>query len=255
MAHLTPRNWFFLVLIALLGVMPVRAQDITGDAAFAYAEGDYELAIAAYQVAIANGQTNGALYFNLGHAHYAAGNLGEAMLNYRRAAMYLPRDADVQLNIARLRAEDPAIIREETNPLYLLANLARDTLSLREYSQLTLGLWMVFFLSLVAVVASRGATNARIISGALAMMLMVAGIVLAVQLYVHYQRPAAVVTVNQVPVMTGPGADYQQIDTLLQTAELRVIARQGAWVRFVLPDGRQGWLSRDSLGYIDPNLG
>jgi SH3-like domain-containing protein len=50
--------------------------------------------------------------------------------------------------------------------------------------------------------------------------------------------------------MSGPGEDYLELYRLYAAAELRVLETHDDWARFVLPDGRQGWVERDNIELI-----
>ncbi|HIE11941.1 MAG TPA: hypothetical protein EYP63_00690, partial [Desulfotomaculum sp.] len=50
-----------------------------------YEAGQYAEAAVAYQALVDAGAHDGRLYYNLGNAHYKSGDLGRAVLNYRRA--------------------------------------------------------------------------------------------------------------------------------------------------------------------------
>lgn len=46
-----------------------------------------------------SGMQSGAVYYNLGNAYYRAGEYGRAILNYRKAMPYRPRDAYLKANL------------------------------------------------------------------------------------------------------------------------------------------------------------
>ncbi len=71
------------------------------------------------------------------------------------------------------------------------------------------------------------------------------------RVFVETQRPKAVVTAFEAQVMSGPAEDYVPLYTLYAAAEVRVMDEQGGWVRFMLPDGQQGWLESDSIQRVD----
>ena len=60
-----------------------------------YEAGQFVEAAALYQALADAGAEDGTLYYNLGNACFKAGDLGRAILNYRRAQALLPRDPDV----------------------------------------------------------------------------------------------------------------------------------------------------------------
>jgi hypothetical protein len=68
-----------------------------------YAAKDYAGAAHAYEQALAAGP-NAAVHFNLGNALFKTGQLGQAVLHYRRAHFLAPRDADIAANLDFARA-------------------------------------------------------------------------------------------------------------------------------------------------------
>jgi Flp pilus assembly protein TadD len=68
-------------------------------------------AAAAYEQILTNGAVSPALYFNLGNAHFKAGQLGRAIAAYRQAERLTPRDPDVRANLqfARNRVQGPTL--------------------------------------------------------------------------------------------------------------------------------------------------
>ena len=65
-------------------------------------EGNYQEAASLYEKITARVK-NGQLFYNLGNAHLKRGKVGEAILNYRNALAYAPRDRDVRGNLAFAR--------------------------------------------------------------------------------------------------------------------------------------------------------
>ena len=64
-----------------------------------YNEGRYQKAIEGYLRLFDSGYVNGHLYYNLGNAYFRSGQLGRAILNYKRAELLIPRDADLNFNL------------------------------------------------------------------------------------------------------------------------------------------------------------
>src|SRR5579871_870004 len=52
----------------------------------------YRESARAFESALADGFRSGTVYYNLGNAYYRAGEYGRAILNYRKAKPYRPRD-------------------------------------------------------------------------------------------------------------------------------------------------------------------
>lgn len=65
----------------------------------------YLEAAAVYETIIRHHVKNGALYYNLGNAYLRAGAVGKAILNYRRALLYTPWDAQLAHNLDYARKQ------------------------------------------------------------------------------------------------------------------------------------------------------
>ena len=63
---------------------------------------------------LADGFCNGAVYYNLGNAYFRAGNFGRAILNYRKAKLYRPRDPLLEANLQQALLSAPGKTRAPT---------------------------------------------------------------------------------------------------------------------------------------------
>src|SRR5678815_1292692 len=114
--HLRPRR-LQLVLTAALGFWLAWAaygQDVAGSFDLAnklYEQGKFAEAAAAYEKLSQAGQESPALWFNLGNAYFKGGQVGRAIVAYRRAELLRPRDPDVRANLrfARHQVQGPTV--------------------------------------------------------------------------------------------------------------------------------------------------
>lgn len=65
----------------------------------AYRKGHYQKAADGYKKLILQGLASGDLYFNLGNAYFRMNQLGPAIVNFERARLLMPRDADLRFNL------------------------------------------------------------------------------------------------------------------------------------------------------------
>jgi len=246
------KKQFAMSLFLIISTLSVDAQASSHVAADAYQQGDYQTAITLYEQQVARGERNGALYFNLGNAHYEAGHRGRALLNYQRAARYLPRDFNLNNNISRIRAERLNLTSDETDWLNMLAVITVDTLTIYELSLLVFGIWILFFglLAVAIVLEKQPSEGRRILILSIGIILFIGFALLGSRIYVEAQRPSAVVISNATSVMSGPGQDYLNLYTIFEAAEVRILEEINNWVRFSLPDGQQGWIQAENVGYI-----
>jgi len=57
-----------------------------------------------YELLVESGVRNGRLYYNLGNAYFESGQIGRAILNYRRAEQWIPGDARLEHNLNYVRS-------------------------------------------------------------------------------------------------------------------------------------------------------
>ncbi|MBZ0298236.1 MAG: hypothetical protein K8J31_00760 [Anaerolineae bacterium] len=244
-----------LLLFALL-ILPARAQesdvDLAQQASALYVQGEYEAARNLLEALVAQGVHDSRVYFNLGQTYLRLNQPGWALVQFRRAQTLSPRDRDVNLGLARVRANRVDIEGDEIALPDSLTALTSGVLTIAEVNAMMLVLWTSFFL-LVALFALRTRWHAAL-RGPLActLLLLLIGFGLWVsRWYSTVYRPAAVVVETAVPVMSGPGSDYLEIYTLHAAAELRILEVRGEWARIILPEERQGWLPLRAIERVE----
>ncbi len=77
----------------------------------------------------AGGFRNGIVYYNLGNAYYRAGDFGRAILKYRKAKLYRPRDPLLEANLQQALASAPGKIAEPQKPWWQHVMFWQDSLS------------------------------------------------------------------------------------------------------------------------------
>ncbi len=241
-------RWLWVILV-LMAWMPTPEQtDGLLQAAAAYAQDDYAGAAAAYELAVVQGVDNGALRFNLAVVYQQMGDKGRAVLNYRRAFRWMPRDAAVLAGLAVARDQREDALGDEQGAAGIVAGFA----ALMTSGEMLWAVWWVFLLLAVMgatflFAPSRWKGRLRRLLLGFSGLLVVLLLAVCLRGWVDTNRPAAVVVEAQVAVYSGPAADYLELYMLHAGAELRRIDRMDGWVRFELADGREGWLPEDAI--------
>ncbi len=90
-----------MLVVFAWGVPSLRAATETDfeQANKLYEQGKFGEAAALYERILHGDQTSAALHFNLGNALFKSGQMGRAILNYRRAEQLAPRDPDIRANL------------------------------------------------------------------------------------------------------------------------------------------------------------
>ncbi|MBX3059193.1 MAG: tetratricopeptide repeat protein [Anaerolineae bacterium] len=204
-------------------------------------------AIRAYENLVSQGMDDANLYFNLGNAYYQNGELGQAILNYRRAEQLAPRDGDIQHNLALARAQAPDQFNQtpDTIVTIFLADMA-DWLTLNETAVLTLLLWTVLWLALLVVRRlghGRSRTLLKYSLLPLALLFLLSAFALGSRLQTANNIKEAVIVAQVADVYAGPGEQYGSDFQLHGGAEVALYQTRGDWAQIGAPGtAMRGWV-------------
>ena len=205
-----------------------------------------------FETLAAAGIVNGRLEFNLGNAWLQAGDLGRAILHYRRAERLIPADARLQDNLKLARARCLNTIRPSDRSQVLKSiffwhhELAAGQ-RLRWAVLLFIGFWLLLLLRGFSV--RRGLLVTAVVSILVSASL---GGSAALSFWQDRQTPAGVVLALDVAVQKGPGKGYQrQFEEPLQPGvEFTLRERRGSWWQIELADGNRGWIESKTAELI-----
>jgi len=248
---------FSAVLLIGMGVflmaqtVSIFAQSVSEEAREAYETGDYETAVLLYEAVLQDGIESGPLYFNLGSTYHELQQAGPAVLYLRRAQRYLPRHSDVSAALSVVRSQRVDFQGDEVAPLDRTATLVASVVTYRELSVIVYVLALVLATGGAAIVVRPNWRRGLIPSGiVLAVVTGLLASVLLVCVLVDRTRPPAVLLAETTSFYSGPGDGYLELFQMSAGAEVRVVERNEDWARARLPNGRQGWVSLVSLGFV-----
>jgi tetratricopeptide (TPR) repeat protein len=248
-----------LVFIALVcaSAFPVVAQQegaaTTLDKKFreanhAYSESNFADAVEGYRELIRLTGPNAELYYNLGCASLKAGHLGQAVLNFRRAARLAPRDPDIRANLRFVTALTRSDSEELENSQGFITDLLNRwvfLLTAREVSfiQLVLLAWVAVGITILAL-GYRGALRRALVGFSIAglLLLTVNSVMMGIHIYSLNYSKQAVVLEDGAQALSGPGEDNTRVLVLPEGTLVTLRETRGGWVMVSLPSGRSGWL-------------
>jgi len=220
------------------------------DANRLYEAGRFAESIAAYQELVNAGVQDGTLHYNLGNAYFKVGDLGRAILSYRRAQQALPRDRDVMANLELARSQTRD--RLETDGGGPLVGFVHRVLvsgtTMDELAGIVLALWITLC-GLLIVIIWRPGTRPRL-KYPIAVVVVLLGLSLtsaAVRMVDEAGGAPAVVVVESVETHSGPGSDYLTEFSLHAGTEVSVLGARNGWVRVALPGDLQGWVPGETV--------
>jgi len=239
------KNWVF-IMFAILCARNLPAADATTDFLSAnelYAKGKFADATAIYGKILQTDGQSPSLLFNYGNAEFKAGHLGKAIAAYRRAELLAPRDAELRANLAFVRSQvQGATLRENSWQRWV------GSLSLNEGAVVTaVLLWLLFLLLAARQIRPALAPKLHNATRLAAVLLLFAGVVLALQAANHLDSAVAVVTSTEATARSGPFDDAQSAFTARDGAEMRVLDRHDEWVQVADGSGKIGWMNRKQV--------
>jgi tetratricopeptide (TPR) repeat protein len=220
----------------------------------AYEAGEFLEAAAGYEAIIRFGIRNSDVYYNLGNTYFKQGDLGRAILNYRRAQRLAPRDADIiaNLRIARAQTVDRLDVEAE-GAMANVVQIAEEWLTLREAAILALALWLfICLLAILAILVPRLRRFWQTAMVVLGLLLVMGLLSMTNRLYTGWQRSPAVIVARQVNVTSGPGSSDQYLVefNLHAGAEVRLLESRPGWRRITLADDLQGWVPKETVELV-----
>lgn len=238
---------FFALVIFFLFSLNLRAENVSSafnDANKLYEQGKYPEAAAGYEKILQSGSVAPQIYFNLGNAFLKAGELGRAIVAYRKAEKLSPRDPDVRSNLqfARNQAGGGAAapIRRWENWI--------GRLTLNEWTIATSAAVAIFFLLLAT---RQWRANWRKSFRGLLVCIGTACVFLLVcfasAIRHEFFERSAVVIVSEAVVRPGPFEESPSAFTLRDGAEVTVIGKKDNWLEIADASERTGWLQEKQV--------
>jgi len=241
---------FVIAFFSLFQPITPSPDDLAIQAASAYASGNYQEALRLYETLLTEFQSP-ELYFNLGNTYAKLDEDGYALVNYLRAAEYIPRDQDLRLNIAMIRARRIEPVTAYSGFWESIAQSTKDNVTAAELALVGIVLWWVMWgLYLLKFTRFNRYRLRYPILGIIVALFMVITCMGLVRFVVDTQHPEAVILQDDIQAMSGPGSDYLDLFVLYVADEVRIIQRENGWVRVQQPNLREGWIRADQLGDV-----
>lgn len=217
-----------------------------------YDAGRYPEAAGCYESLVASGARSGHAWYDLGNTRYRLGQLGGAILAWRQAEVFLPRDGDLRANIetARKQRKDDLGTEESARPAVRRALLFwYDDLSPGELWIAAAVFNALLWAAAVARLLRRDArfTATAVVFGVLAVT-AACGAFVRTEMLGH--APPAVVLAEVVPARSGRDVASADLFRIHEGAEVVVRDRAAGWALVELPDGRRGWVDEEAIGVV-----
>lgn len=217
-----------------------------------YEAGDFASAGDDFEAIRATGLRNAVVEYNLGNCFYKQGQLGKAVVNYRRALMLSPRDGDARANLDLIRS---VVGSGDTTVAYGAAGAGGFPMRLASPRQLQTLSYIAYYLAVVFFVGVLFLAERwrRVAIYGLILSAVVAGLGFGLSshsLSKIQSSSDAVIIVDRAGLKSGPGPAFDEVSTLPDGLELRQRAKSGIWVEVQLPTGEVGWVRGEDIERI-----
>ena len=250
------------IIYFLTAVFPVTSafgQDQQGGRAWeeifyqanqAYREGNFQEAVMGYRKLIHTGHDVPRIQYNLGNGYFRMNQLGRAILAYERAHIAMPRDADLNFNLAHARDQ----VVDAIPPSRGFFSMAFFWLPSVSQSEL---FWCFAILNMLLLTALliRLFHRAEWLFYLLLLVLclwMITGVSLGMKWAQVHNDHRAVILQKEVEALAGPHEGDTILFKLHEGAIVEQEREEGGWRLIRLPDKKRGWLPEESLELISP---
>lgn len=188
---------------------------------------EFRNAAAAFEALVSPDYRNDALYYDIGNARVKAGDYGYAILAYRKAKLFRPRDPWLEANLNQALSAAPGRVAAAPEPGWHSVFFWSGWLSYPEKFNLAFAVWAACILSLAAAAffrAPRLNWTGLTLAG-FALLFSVDAYVAHQDLY--YSNRAAVIAETVALKSPGPNGDAAFDQPLKDGAEFTIIERRG----------------------------
>lgn len=220
----------------------------------AYREGDYLQAVEGYEAALQAGCEDADLHYNLGNAYYRTGQMGRAILHYKRALRLKPNMDDVRENLTL--AESHTVDRIDAVPQLFVARWIDAVANL-----CTPRGWRVLVLVLVLLLAvvwllyrhgrQRELRKWSLVASLLVALLLIVCIALGAHRTAHFNaHREAVVLAEAISVKASPEEQGTDKMILHEGTVVTISESLDTWYKIKLSDGNTGWCYQSEVERI-----
>ena len=247
--------WFAIALFLIVfnPALTLTAQEDGWEEIFvnsnkAYRDGRFNDAARGYLSLISSGQKNGHIYYNLGTSCYRMGELGRAVLNYERASLLIPGDADLKFNLNYVEEQTLDVISQPQGFMDMVFAWL-NSLSFPELLWWFAGL-NFFFSAIILFRLFYKAEWVYYLFLIFAFLWVISGISFCMKWYQVESDERAVILDKEVSVLAGPDSGDIVLFKLHEGAIVHYERSEGKWSLICLSGEKRGWVKKDAVECI-----
>ena len=250
------RKISFFIIFLLSFVQFVQAESFTkADADKAYQENKYAEAIKMYENILATQGESAVVYYNLGNSYFKEKNMAKAVLNYERALLLNPGDADIRFNLDMARSKTVDQITPATEVFIVTCvNSLTNMQSERGWAKIGIVSFICLLIGLALYIFSKRLFVRKIgFIGAVVLLV----VTVCANLFARQQknelmdRTGAIVMSPTVTVKSTPDESGTELFVLHEGTKVFVEDNSmKGWKEIRLEDGNKGWIPTEAIEII-----
>ena len=250
------RKISFFIIFLLSFVQFVQAESFTkAYADKAYQENKYAEAIKMYENILATQGESAVVYYNLGNSYFKEKNMAKAVLNYERALLLNPGDADIRFNLDMARSKTVDQITPATEVFIVTwINSLTNMQSERGWAKIGIVSFICLLVGLALYIFSKRLFVRKIgFIGAVVLLV----VTVCANLFARQQknelmdRTGAIVMSPTVTVKSTPDKSGTELFVLHEGTKVFVEDNSmKGWKEIRLEDGKKGWLPVSAIEVI-----
>lgn len=242
--------FLFLCMIQFVGATATKEE-----ADHAYQNNDFKTAIEKYELILSTQGESAEVYYNLGNSYFKDKNIAKAVLNYERALLLNPGDADIRFNLEMARGKTVDQITPASE-IFIVTWI--NTLG-NMLSESGWGIWgivsfMLLLVSMFFYIFGRRLwiKKAGFISAAVLLVVTISSNLFAKEQRGELEsREGAVVMAPSITVKSTPNESGTDLFVLHEGTKVYIEDNSmKGWKEIRLEDGNKGWLPTEAIEVI-----
>ncbi len=238
-----------LFSISLLG-----QQDLITQGDSAYNREMYTEAISNYEAVLDQGFESAQLYYNLGNAYFNINMLPAAILNYERAKVLAPADADIDFNLNIANSMIPDKIEPVPEIFYIRWwKSLRNSFNLYTWTIASISIFVLLVLCAGIFFLSRNILMRKFAfwSGIFFILFSIAGFSMTYTRYdIQSKHLEAIVFDPTITVKSSPNQLGKDLFVIHEGTKVFILEEINEWCNIKIANGSAGWLPAASIKRI-----
>jgi len=245
---------FLNLLLPLFLIAGYGQQDLITIGDTAYNDERFLDAVENYETVLSEGYESAELYYNLGNAYFNLNNLPAAILNYERAKVLAPRDADIMFNLSIANSMIPDKIEVVPEIFYLRWwKIIRNNFNLYTWTIASIAVFTVLIICIGIFVLS-GSVLMRKLAFWAGIVSVLISIVCFSMTYSKYQIQSkhleAIVFSPTITIKSSPNQLGKDLFVIHEGAKVYIMEEMNEWANIKIANGSTGWMPLSSLRRI-----